>query len=290
MIRSRKRRIEYLQLSAIFYLFFLVMYFDLVKVRSLATIAQTGRSQANFLEFRRIRKFGHVYFGTSSQHEEKKRDVAREKRKAMIGLAKAVDRGQFVTYAPGGAVRGKPNYQALSGLPDREKSFIVLGIESSCDDTGAAIMTSDGFILGEALASQNDIHEKWGGVVPGLARDEHVAKSKKNFRWFDYFRLSGFHLFAQHIILSECVMISIVLNFLLCFYLVFKRFSVLHPFLTLFCLGCRILFLPITSSTCYCTTSTGFSRSNERKRSGCHRSHSRSWSRNMPQSWCDKGY
>jgi hypothetical protein len=51
----------------------------------------------------------------------------------------------------------------------------VLGIETSCDDTGVAVVRSDGAVLGEALASQHQIHEEWGGVVPGLARDAHAA-------------------------------------------------------------------------------------------------------------------
>jgi len=111
---------------------------------------------------------------TSDAIKERKRK-AREKRKKFIGLAKAVDRGQYqVTYQPGG-VDGK-SFQAKSGLPDRTQPFTVLGIESSCDDTGAAVIRSDGVILGEALASQQEIHEEWGGVVPGLARDAHVAK------------------------------------------------------------------------------------------------------------------
>jgi N6-L-threonylcarbamoyladenine synthase len=98
---------------------------------------------------------------------------AKAKREQFIGLAKAVDRGQFsVTYQPGG-----PNgdtFVAKSGLPlDVTKLFTVLGIESSCDDTGAAVVRSDGKILGEALASQADIHEEWGGVVPGLAKTAH---------------------------------------------------------------------------------------------------------------------
>lgn len=38
----------------------------------------------------------------------------------------------------------------------------MLGIESSCDDTGAAVVTSDGRVLGEALATQEDIHAAWG--------------------------------------------------------------------------------------------------------------------------------
>jgi N6-L-threonylcarbamoyladenine synthase len=104
-----------------------------------------------------------------------KRHRAREARKkSVVGLAKAVDRGQFsVTYQPGGS--DGQSFRAWSGLPDRTRPFTVLGIESSCDDTGAAVIRSDGVILGEALASQREIHEQWGGVVPGLARDAHVA-------------------------------------------------------------------------------------------------------------------
>jgi N6-L-threonylcarbamoyladenine synthase len=113
-----------------------------------------------------------------SEEESEKRErrrKTREKRKKFIGLAKAVDRGQYqVTYQPGG-VDGK-TFQSLSGLPERNRVFTVLGIESSCDDTGAAVVRSDGVILGEALASQQEIHEAWGGVVPGLARDAHVEK------------------------------------------------------------------------------------------------------------------
>ena len=58
---------------------------------------------------------------------------------------------------------------------DKMDSMIVLGIESSCDDTGAAVVRADGTIMGEALASQANIHEQWGGVVPNLARAAHAA-------------------------------------------------------------------------------------------------------------------
>ena len=40
----------------------------------------------------------------------------------------------------------------------------------------AAVVRSDGVIVGEALASQSEIHQEWGGVVPSLARDAHEAK------------------------------------------------------------------------------------------------------------------
>lgn len=58
-------------------------------------------------------------------------------------------------------------------LPENRLDWCILGIESSCDDTGAAVLRGDGKILGEALASQAGIHEQWGGVVPRLAQEGH---------------------------------------------------------------------------------------------------------------------
>lgn len=51
------------------------------------------------------------------------------------------------------------------------KSITILAIESSCDDTSAAIV-KDGKILANIIASQK-IHEEWGGVVPELASRAH---------------------------------------------------------------------------------------------------------------------
>lgn len=51
---------------------------------------------------------------------------------------------------------------------------LILGIETSCDETGAAVVTTDGRVLGEALASQAELHASWGGVVPLLAKGEHA--------------------------------------------------------------------------------------------------------------------
>ncbi|KAL1529537.1 hypothetical protein AB1Y20_000482 [Prymnesium parvum] len=55
------------------------------------------------------------------------------------------------------------------------REWLVLGIESSCDDTGAAVVRGDGTVLGEVLASQAGVHEGWGGVVPKLAQAAHAA-------------------------------------------------------------------------------------------------------------------
>jgi len=51
----------------------------------------------------------------------------------------------------------------------------ILGIESSCDDTGAAVVTGTGDILGECIASQHCVHAPYGGVVPRLAQEAHRA-------------------------------------------------------------------------------------------------------------------
>ncbi len=49
----------------------------------------------------------------------------------------------------------------------------ILGIESSCDDTAAAVL--DGTrVLSSVVASQNEVHEKYGGVVPELASRSHI--------------------------------------------------------------------------------------------------------------------
>ena len=52
-------------------------------------------------------------------------------------------------------------------------SPVVLGIESSCDETGAGLVR-DGRLLGHALASSMDAHARFGGVVPEIAARAHV--------------------------------------------------------------------------------------------------------------------
>jgi len=51
---------------------------------------------------------------------------------------------------------------------------IILGIESSCDETAAALVTSDGRVLAHRLAGQEEAHRPFGGVVPELAARAHV--------------------------------------------------------------------------------------------------------------------
>jgi N6-L-threonylcarbamoyladenine synthase len=51
---------------------------------------------------------------------------------------------------------------------------IILGLESSCDETAAAIVRSDRTILSHALAGQEDHHRAFGGVVPEIAARAHA--------------------------------------------------------------------------------------------------------------------
>ena len=55
-------------------------------------------------------------------------------------------------------------------------SVRILGIESSCDETAAAIVADGRKILSSVVASQIDIHRKYGGVVPELASREHLRR------------------------------------------------------------------------------------------------------------------
>ena len=53
----------------------------------------------------------------------------------------------------------------------------ILGIETSCDETGVAIYDSnDNIILAEQLFSQASKHAQYGGVVPELASRDHIPK------------------------------------------------------------------------------------------------------------------
>jgi N6-L-threonylcarbamoyladenine synthase len=51
---------------------------------------------------------------------------------------------------------------------------LILGIETSCDETAAALMTQDGRILANVVSSQAELHARYGGVVPEVASRHHL--------------------------------------------------------------------------------------------------------------------
>src|SRR2546426_9976688 len=51
---------------------------------------------------------------------------------------------------------------------------MILGLETSCDETAAAVITPDGTILSNVVSSQADLHARYGGVVPEVASRRHL--------------------------------------------------------------------------------------------------------------------
>jgi len=51
---------------------------------------------------------------------------------------------------------------------------VILGIETSCDETAAAVVTGDGHVLASVVSSQADLHARYGGVVPEVASRRHL--------------------------------------------------------------------------------------------------------------------
>jgi N6-L-threonylcarbamoyladenine synthase len=53
---------------------------------------------------------------------------------------------------------------------------LVLGIETSCDETAAAVVSFGGRVRSSVVASQHELHEEYGGVVPEIASRAHVER------------------------------------------------------------------------------------------------------------------
>ncbi len=66
------------------------------------------------------------------------------------------------------------NNNKSSSKRSNKDAMIVLGIETSCDETAASLVRSDGTILSNIISSQFDTHRPYGGVVPELAARSHV--------------------------------------------------------------------------------------------------------------------
>lgn len=58
-----------------------------------------------------------------------------------------------------------------------KNNMIVLGIESSCDETGLALVDTEKGLLSHALYSQITMHQEYGGVVPELASRDHIRRA-----------------------------------------------------------------------------------------------------------------
>lgn len=59
---------------------------------------------------------------------------------------------------------------------DESKTKCLLAIESTCDETAAAVITDNGVVLGESIATQGELHEEFQGVVPEIAARAHLER------------------------------------------------------------------------------------------------------------------
>lgn len=65
----------------------------------------------------------------------------------------------------------------MSQSPSVHAGDLILGIETSCDETAAAIVTREGRVLSSVVSSQVPIHARYGGVVPELASRNHLVQA-----------------------------------------------------------------------------------------------------------------
>jgi tRNA A37 threonylcarbamoyltransferase TsaD len=65
--------------------------------------------------------------------------------------------------------------QVISGM-------VILGIETSCDETAAAVLRDGKEILSNVISSQVDYHKKYGGIVPEIASRHHHTGNTRGSR------------------------------------------------------------------------------------------------------------
>lgn len=59
---------------------------------------------------------------------------------------------------------------------NKEKDILILGIESSCDETAASVVKNGRTVLSNIISSQIELHKLYGGVVPEIASRKHIEK------------------------------------------------------------------------------------------------------------------
>jgi N6-L-threonylcarbamoyladenine synthase len=77
---------------------------------------------------------------------------------------------------PGGDLAGAGLGSGSDESRCSDRSGLLLAVESSCDDSAAAVLTAGGEVLSSVTHSQDAIHERYGGVVPEVASRAHVER------------------------------------------------------------------------------------------------------------------
>ena len=88
-----------------------------------------------------------------------------------IGLSDGARQASFAAIASG---RGLSERLDTALHANRKAKPLILAIESSCDETAAAVVDGEGNLLSDVVASQIDFHARFGGVVPEIASRKHI--------------------------------------------------------------------------------------------------------------------
>jgi len=131
---------------------------------SSTTAANGRRTSSPSLCFKARRSASSSFGGNGGANDNNNDDgILLRPRRSATTTAKGIasDAGEYST---------EEEKMQLKSLP---KNAFILGIETSCDDTAAAIVTKSGHVVSQAIRSQVSIHEEWGGVVPTLAKEAH---------------------------------------------------------------------------------------------------------------------
>ena len=64
----------------------------------------------------------------------------------------------------------------MKGNRDMDKDILILAIETSCDETAAAVVKNGREVLSNVISSQIELHKLYGGVVPEIASRKHIEK------------------------------------------------------------------------------------------------------------------
>src|SRR6185437_13811023 len=91
-------------------------------------------------------------------------------------LTFALRRAQKNFAPPCATITFSARFSTSRAAPVNAREHLILGIESSCDETAAAFVANGARILSSVVASQIAIHRKYGGVVPELASREHLRQ------------------------------------------------------------------------------------------------------------------
>ena len=59
---------------------------------------------------------------------------------------------------------------------EEKKDVLILGIESTCDETAASVVKNRRTVLSNVISSQIELHKLYGGVVPEIASRKHIEK------------------------------------------------------------------------------------------------------------------